>query len=98
MCLSNLFSVFSILFQPIWGTLNVIDLLLNEQKIFYPVGYIDIKRGPKILNIPYLGKYNKFLKLIESSNVLKLITLVKFSKLNELNVLFIDPVAKISLS
>ena len=32
--------------------LNVIDLLLNEQKKFYPVGYIDVKRGPKLLNIP----------------------------------------------
>ena len=49
--------------------LNVIDLLLNEQKIFYPVGYIDIKRGPKILNIPYLGKYNKFLKLKKNTKI-----------------------------
>lgn len=63
--------------------LNVIDLLLNEQKIFYPVGYIDIKRGPKILNIPYLGNYNTFLKLKKKYKNLHAFPAIGYNNKNE---------------
>jgi len=43
--------------------LNVIDLILNEQKFFKPIGYVDIKKGKPILNVPYLGNYKVVDKL-----------------------------------
>tara|TARA_Y100000310_G_C20550876_1_gene747997 strand:- start:395 stop:1033 length:639 start_codon:yes stop_codon:yes gene_type:complete len=35
---------------------NVIDLLLNEQTEYYPIGFLDKKKCKNILGIKYLGK------------------------------------------
>ena len=35
---------------------NVIDLLLNEQSEYYPIGFLDKKKCKNILGIKYLGK------------------------------------------
>ena len=35
--------------------LNIIDLLLNEQDIYSPIGYLDKVEGKPILGVPYLG-------------------------------------------
>ena len=34
---------------------NIIDLILNEQEEFKPIGYIDKKKGPPLLGVPWLG-------------------------------------------
>mgnify|MGYP001270654797 CR=1 FL=1 len=49
--------------------LNVIDLLLNEQKQFEPVGLIDIKKSKKkILGIPIIGEDND-LSIIKNKKI-----------------------------
>ena len=34
---------------------NIIDLILNEQEEYKVIGYIDKKKGPPILGVPWLG-------------------------------------------
>ena len=34
---------------------NIIDLILNEQEEYKPIGYIDKKKGPPLLGVPWLG-------------------------------------------
>ena len=34
---------------------NIIDLILNEQEEYNPIGYLDKKKGPSLLGVPWLG-------------------------------------------
>ena len=42
---------------------NIIDLILNEQEEYKPIGYIDKKKGPPLLGVPWLGDDSSIKKL-----------------------------------
>jgi UDP-perosamine 4-acetyltransferase len=47
---------------------NIIDLLLNEQDTFTPIGYLDKKKGNPILGVPWIGD-DQCIKEIKSNGV-----------------------------
>ena len=47
------------------------------------VGYIDVKRGPKLLNIPYLGDYKTFNKFKKKYKNLHAFPAIGFNSKNE---------------
>lgn len=63
--------------------INVIDLLLNEQKIYKPIGYVDLKKGKKILNVPYLGNYNQIKKISKKFKNLFAFPAIGYGKNND---------------